>query len=64
MTNSVLTVFMQKLREAGVEVPEVGGKAKTNTAEEKKKLAEEVQQLKDELEATKKGLINTEFIIK
>lgn len=49
---------MQKLREAGVEVPEVGGKAKPNAEEERKKLAEEVRQLRDELDATKKGLLN------
>ncbi|KAA0714342.1 B-cell receptor-associated protein 31 [Triplophysa tibetana] len=47
--------LQEKLREAGVEVPEVGGKAKTNAEEEKKKLAVEVRQLKDELEATKKA---------
>lgn len=47
-----------------MEVPEVGGKAKTNAEEEKKKLAVEVRQLKDELEATKKGEINSETIIK
>lgn len=50
-----LTVFHQKLREAGVEVPEVGGKAKGGVEEDKKNLTEEVRKLKDELDATKKG---------
>lgn len=50
-----LTVFHQKLREAGVEVPEVGGKAKGSVEENKKNLTEEVRKLKDELDATKKG---------
>lgn len=52
-----LTVFHQKLREAGVEVPEVGGKAKGGVEEDKKNLTEEVRKLKDELDATKKGTI-------
>ncbi len=52
-----LTVFHQKLREAGVEVPEVGGKAKGGVEEDKKNLTEEVRKLKNELDATKKGTI-------
>ncbi len=52
-----LTVFHQKLREAGVEVPEVGGKTKAGVEEDKKNLTEEVRKLKDELDATKKGTV-------
>lgn len=49
-------VCVQKLRDAGVEIPEVGGKAKSSAEEESKTLKEEVRRLKDELEATKKGM--------
>ncbi len=49
-----LTVFHQKLREAGVEV---GGKTKAGVEEDKKNLTEEVKKLKDELDATKKGTV-------
>lgn len=49
-------VYVQKLRDAGVEIPEAGGKAKSSAEEENKTLKEEVRRLKDELEATKKGM--------
>ncbi|XP_053481630.1 B-cell receptor-associated protein 31 [Ictalurus furcatus] len=47
--------LQEKLRDAGVEIPEVGGKAKSSAEEESKTLKEEVRRLKDELEATKKA---------
>ncbi|KAK1801083.1 hypothetical protein P4O66_022783 [Electrophorus voltai] len=48
--------LQEKLREAGVEVPEVGGgKPKGSTEEENKTLKKEVGQLKDELDATRKA---------
>ena len=50
---------MQRLREAGLEVPEVGGKTKASAEEENKTLKGEVRQLKDELDATRKGMIHT-----
>lgn len=46
----------QKLKDAGVEIPEAGGKAKNSAEEESKALKEEVRRLKDELDATKKGM--------
>ncbi|XP_055024012.2 B-cell receptor-associated protein 31 [Misgurnus anguillicaudatus] len=55
--------LQEKLKEAGVEVPEVGGNVKTN-AEEKKNLAEELRQLKDELDATKKAHQKAESDVK
>ncbi|XP_051950692.1 B-cell receptor-associated protein 31 [Xyrauchen texanus] len=57
--------LQEKLRQAGVEVPEVGGKAKSGTEEEEKRdLKEEVRQLKDELEATKKALQKSDSDVK
>ncbi|XP_016127176.1 B-cell receptor-associated protein 31-like [Sinocyclocheilus grahami] len=60
----LLTVFHQKLREAGVEVPEVGGKTKGGVEEDKKNLTEEVRKLKDELDATKKALQKSDSDVK
>lgn len=51
-----MCVLAQKLRDAGVEIPEAGGKAKSNAEEDSEALKEEVRRLKDELEATKKGM--------
>lgn len=44
----------QKLRDAGIEVPEAGRKG-AGPQEENKALKEEVKSLKEELDATKKG---------
>lgn len=46
--------FLQKLRAAGIEVPE-GGKKGAGPQEENKVLKEEMKTLKEELETTKKG---------
>lgn len=47
---------MQKLREAGLEVPAVGGKAPgPGVEEDNKALKVEVKTLTEELEATRKG---------
>lgn len=51
-----MCVRTQKLKDAGVEIPEAGGKAKNGTEEETKALKEEVRRLKDELDTTKKGM--------
>lgn len=52
-TNFVL-LFLQKLREAGVELPEAGKKG-AGPQEENRSLKEEVKTLKEELDTTKKG---------
>lgn len=51
-----MCVCAQKLKDAGLEIPEVGGKAKSSTEEESKAMKEEVRRLKDELEASKQGM--------
>ncbi|XP_026879370.1 B-cell receptor-associated protein 31 [Electrophorus electricus] len=57
--------LQEKLREAGVEVPEVGGgKPKGSTEEENKTLKKEVGQLKDELDATRKALQKSDSDVK
>ncbi|KTF86717.1 hypothetical protein cypCar_00010033 [Cyprinus carpio] len=56
--------LQEKLREAGIEVPEVGGKAKGSVEENKKNLTEEVRKLKDELDATKKALLKSDSDVK
>lgn len=47
-------LLLQKLREAGVELPEAGKKG-AGPQEENRSLKEEVKTLKDELDTTKKG---------
>lgn len=49
-----LSLFDQKLRDAGLEVPE-GGKKGMGPQEENKNLKEEVKTLKEELDSSKKG---------
>uniref|UniRef100_A0A8B9LHE9 Endoplasmic reticulum transmembrane protein n=1 Tax=Astyanax mexicanus TaxID=7994 RepID=A0A8B9LHE9_ASTMX len=56
--------LQERLREAGLEVPEVGGKAKASAEEENKTLKGEVRQLKDELDATKKALQKSDSDVK
>ncbi|XP_051525934.1 B-cell receptor-associated protein 31-like [Myxocyprinus asiaticus] len=56
--------LQEKLRQAGVEVPEEGGKANGGVEEEKRDLMKEVRQLKDELEATKKALQKSDSDVK
>ncbi|XP_036389642.1 B-cell receptor-associated protein 31 [Megalops cyprinoides] len=48
--------LQEKLREAGIEVPEMGKKTGPGAEEENKALKAEMVKLKDELEATKKTL--------
>lgn len=54
LTCSLLSLFKQKLRDAGIEVPESGKKG-PGPQEENKTLKAEVKTLKEELETTKKG---------
>ncbi|XP_030640387.1 B-cell receptor-associated protein 31 [Chanos chanos] len=56
--------LQEKLREAGVELPEVGSKAVGGVEEENKALKGEVKQLKEELEATKKALQKSDSDVK
>ncbi|KAF5888657.1 B-cell receptor-associated protein 31, partial [Clarias magur] len=53
-----------KLRDAGVEIPEAGAKAKGSAEEENKTLKEEVRRLKDELDANKKALQKSDGDVK
>ena len=50
-----MLLSLQKLREAGIDIPEVGKKAGVSHEEENKLLKTEVKNLKDELDATRKG---------
>lgn len=51
-----LRVCVQKLREAGIEIPEAGKAA--GLQEENKALKSEVKTMKEELDSTKKGSMN------
>uniref|UniRef100_A0A672Q946 Endoplasmic reticulum transmembrane protein n=1 Tax=Sinocyclocheilus grahami TaxID=75366 RepID=A0A672Q946_SINGR len=62
--SQLIWLYEIKLREAGVEVPEVGGKTKGGVEEDKKNLTEEVRKLKDELDATKKALQKSDSDVK
>ncbi|XP_076860182.1 B-cell receptor-associated protein 31 isoform X2 [Brachyhypopomus gauderio] len=56
---------LQELKEAGVEMAEVGGgKPKGSTEEENKTLKKDVSQLKEELEATRKALQKSDSDVK
>lgn len=54
LINHHLFLLQQKLRDAGIDVPEAGKKG-AGPQEENKNLKEEVKTLKEELEKTKKG---------
>ncbi|XP_076860179.1 B-cell receptor-associated protein 31 isoform X1 [Brachyhypopomus gauderio] len=57
--------LQEKLKEAGVEMAEVGGgKPKGSTEEENKTLKKDVSQLKEELEATRKALQKSDSDVK
>ncbi|KAI1892977.1 hypothetical protein AGOR_G00139050 [Albula goreensis] len=56
--------LQEKLRDAGIELPEVGKKVGVSTEEENKTLKAEVKQLKDELEATRKVLQKSDSDVK
>ncbi|XP_028849126.1 B-cell receptor-associated protein 31 [Denticeps clupeoides] len=56
--------LQEKLRDAGIEIPEVGSKPTKGLQEENKALKEEVKKWKDELEATKKVLHKSESDVK
>lgn len=57
-----VSVCVQRLKDAGVEIPEAGGKTKSSTEEASKVLKEEVRRLKDELEASKQGMSQPDFL--
>ncbi|KAJ8395071.1 hypothetical protein AAFF_G00035270 [Aldrovandia affinis] len=56
--------LQEKLKQAGVEVPEVGRKVDAGAEEENKVLKIEVKKLKDEVEATKKALQKSDSDVK
>lgn len=56
--------LQEKLREAGIDIPEVGKKAGVSLEEENKTLKTEVKKLKDELDATKKVLHKSDSDVK
>ncbi|XP_031421728.1 B-cell receptor-associated protein 31 [Clupea harengus] len=57
-------VLSQKLRDAGLEIPEVGAKPGVSVQEENKTLKEEVKKLKDELDGNKKALQKSDSDVK
>ncbi|TTF87018.1 B-cell receptor-associated protein 31 [Bagarius yarrelli] len=56
--------LQERLKDAGIEVPEAGGRAKSGTEEESKALKEEVKRLTDELEASKQALQKSDGDVK
>ncbi|KAG5282065.1 hypothetical protein AALO_G00051850 [Alosa alosa] len=56
--------LQDKLREAGIEIPEVGAKPGPSVQEENKTLKGEVKKLKDELDNTKKALQKSDGDVK
>ncbi|XP_018608526.1 B-cell receptor-associated protein 31 [Scleropages formosus] len=56
--------LQEKLRDAGIAVPDVGKKAGGGVEEENKKLNEEVKKLKDELDTTKQALQKSDSDVK
>ncbi|KAJ8257753.1 hypothetical protein GJAV_G00189320 [Gymnothorax javanicus] len=56
--------LQEKLREAGIDIPEVGKKVGPSLEEENKTLKTEVKKLKDELDATRKVLQKSDSDVK
>ncbi|KAG5838868.1 hypothetical protein ANANG_G00228210 [Anguilla anguilla] len=56
--------LQEKLRDAGIDVPEAGKKPGASLEEENKTLKTEVKKLKDELDATKKVLHKSDSDVK